>query len=75
MIGIIITMKTLAEELAEKFGIPIEEAKEIVGQVVKDERSRGLNEETRRGQIRRLQCRLETPALFVANEITKKPVQ
>ncbi len=46
-------MKTLAGELAERFNMPIEKARKIVDQVVKDEQSRGLNEETRRGQIRR----------------------
>lgn len=68
-------MQTLAEKLVQKFGIPIEKARKIVDRVVKDEEVRSLNPDVRREQLLKYNSRLPTPGLFVANEITRKPVR
>lgn len=72
MIGIIITMKTLAEELVERFGIPIENAKQIVARTRKDEITRNIDAEARLAELVTFNSRLETPVLYAARIITEQ---
>lgn len=68
-------MSDIAERLAEKFGISIEEAKKIADRVVKDEKERSLDPEFRLSQLLEYNCRLRTPGIFAANAIIRQSVR